>query len=68
MAMEFKGKGADIALGPVAGPLGRSGYGGRNWYAIRLCLYRDYADSFIGKASHLIPTSLVSFLPKPSKA
>ncbi|KAK4988866.1 hypothetical protein LTR50_003600 [Elasticomyces elasticus] len=28
---EFKGKGAHIALGPVAGPLGRSGYGGRNW-------------------------------------
>jgi len=31
MAQEFKGKGAHIALGPVAGPLGRSGYGGRNW-------------------------------------
>ena len=31
MAAEFKGKGSHIALGPVAGPLGRSGYGGRNW-------------------------------------
>lgn len=31
MAEEFRGKGAHIALGPVAGPLGRSGYGGRNW-------------------------------------
>ncbi|KAK5114391.1 hypothetical protein LTR85_010213 [Meristemomyces frigidus] len=31
MALEFKGKGAHVALGPVAGPLGRSGYGGRNW-------------------------------------
>lgn len=31
MASEFKGKGAHVALGPVAGPLGRSGYGGRNW-------------------------------------
>ncbi len=31
MAAEFKGKGAHVALGPVAGPLGRSGYGGRNW-------------------------------------
>ena len=31
MGAEFKGKGAHIALGPVAGPLGRSGYGGRNW-------------------------------------
>lgn len=31
MATEFKGKGANVVLGPVAGPLGRSGYGGRNW-------------------------------------
>ena len=31
MAMEFRDKGSHIALGPVAGPLGRSGYGGRNW-------------------------------------
>jgi len=31
MAQEFRGKGSHIALGPVAGPLGRSGYGGRNW-------------------------------------
>ena len=31
MAEEFVGKGAHVALGPVAGPLGRSGYGGRNW-------------------------------------
>jgi beta-glucosidase len=31
MATEFKEKGAHVILGPVAGPLGRSGYGGRNW-------------------------------------
>jgi beta-glucosidase len=31
MAQEFKEKGAHVILGPVAGPLGRSGYGGRNW-------------------------------------
>ncbi|OQO18832.1 putative beta-glucosidase G, partial [Rachicladosporium sp. CCFEE 5018] len=31
MAAEFKGKGSHVQLGPVAGPLGRSGYGGRNW-------------------------------------
>ena len=31
MGMEFKDKGANVILGPVAGPLGRSGYGGRNW-------------------------------------
>lgn len=28
---EFKGKGSHVALGPVVGPLGRIGYGGRNW-------------------------------------
>ncbi|OKL58091.1 putative beta-glucosidase G [Talaromyces atroroseus] len=31
MAAEFKGKGANVALGPVAGPLGRSALAGRNW-------------------------------------
>lgn len=28
---EFVGKGANVALGTVAGPLGRSPHGGRNW-------------------------------------
>ncbi|KAF2233993.1 glycoside hydrolase family 3 protein [Viridothelium virens] len=31
MGTEFKGKGANMALGPVSGPLGRSAYDGRNW-------------------------------------
>ncbi|KAL2786985.1 putative beta-glucosidase G [Aspergillus keveii] len=31
MGEEFKAKGAHILLGPVAGPLGRSAYSGRNW-------------------------------------
>jgi beta-glucosidase len=31
MAQEHKGKGVTIQLGPVAGPLGRSPEGGRNW-------------------------------------
>lgn len=31
MGEEFKNKGAHVALGPVVGPLGRSGYGGRGW-------------------------------------
>jgi beta-glucosidase len=31
MGEEFKAKGAQIALSPVAGPLGRSAYSGRNW-------------------------------------
>ncbi|KAI7662961.1 putative beta-glucosidase [Hortaea werneckii] len=31
MGKEFKGKGAHVALAPVCGALGRSGYAGRNW-------------------------------------
>ncbi|KAL2133974.1 hypothetical protein VTI74DRAFT_1277 [Chaetomium olivicolor] len=31
MGQEFRGKGAHIYLGPVAGPLGRSAYAGRGW-------------------------------------
>lgn len=31
LGQEFRAKGAQIALAPVAGPLGRSAYGGRNW-------------------------------------
>ncbi|KAJ9143384.1 Beta-glucosidase 2 [Pleurostoma richardsiae] len=31
MGSEFRAKGAQIALGPVCGPLGRSAYSGRNW-------------------------------------
>ncbi|KAH9215797.1 beta2 tomatinase [Leptodontidium sp. 2 PMI_412] len=31
MGSEFKAKGVHVGLGPVAGPLGRHGLGGRNW-------------------------------------
>ncbi|KAK3689621.1 glycoside hydrolase family 3 protein [Podospora appendiculata] len=31
MGEEFRGKGIDVQLGPVAGPLGRVPQGGRNW-------------------------------------
>ncbi|KAI2637407.1 glycoside hydrolase family 3 protein [Xylaria nigripes] len=31
MGEEHKGKGVNVALGPVAGPLGRAPEGGRNW-------------------------------------
>lgn len=31
MGAEHKGKGVDVQLGPVAGPLGRTPEGGRNW-------------------------------------
>lgn len=30
-------KGAHVILGPVAGPLGRSAYGGRNWVSVVRC-------------------------------
>jgi beta-glucosidase len=31
IAREFRGRGVNVALGPVAGPLGRMARGGRNW-------------------------------------
>jgi beta-glucosidase len=31
MGREFAGKGANVLLGPVAGPIGRMAAGGRNW-------------------------------------
>jgi beta-glucosidase-like glycosyl hydrolase len=31
MGQEHRGKGVDVQLGPVAGPLGRVPAGGRNW-------------------------------------
>jgi beta-glucosidase-like glycosyl hydrolase len=31
MGSEHRGKGVDVQLGPVAGPLGRDPEGGRNW-------------------------------------
>ncbi|KAJ5261815.1 hypothetical protein N7497_004280 [Penicillium chrysogenum] len=31
LGLEYKGKGAQVALGPVGGALGRTPYGGRNW-------------------------------------
>lgn len=48
---EFKAKGAHIYLGPVAGPLGRSGYGGRNWEGFSPDPYLTgelFADTIIG--------------------
>lgn len=31
MGEEFRGKGIDVSLGPVTGPIGRTPWGGRNW-------------------------------------
>ena len=45
MGQEHRGKGVDVQLGPVAGPLGRAPAGGRNWegfrYSIRSLLRND---------------------------
>jgi beta-glucosidase len=38
LGAEFRGKGVDVMLGPVAGPLGRVPQGGRNWEGFR-CVY-----------------------------
>lgn len=35
MGAEHRGKGTDVQLGPVAGPLGRAPAGGRNWEGFR---------------------------------
>ena len=35
MGIEHQMKGSDVQLGPVAGPLGRSPEGGRNWEGFR---------------------------------
>ena len=35
MGAEHREKGVDVQLGPVAGPLGRSPVGGRNWDGFR---------------------------------
>ncbi|RYO04026.1 hypothetical protein AA0121_g12892 [Alternaria tenuissima] len=39
MGTEFCAKGAHVVLGPIAGPLGRSPFGGRNWEGFSLEAY-----------------------------
>jgi hypothetical protein len=34
MGSEHRGKGVDVQLGPVCGPLGRFAEGGRNWVSL----------------------------------
>jgi beta-glucosidase-like glycosyl hydrolase len=43
MGSEHRGKGVDVQLGPVAGPLGRAPEGGRNWEGMPTQLSRDSA-------------------------
>lgn len=41
LAEEFRGKGSQVILGPVAGPLGRHANGGRNWERARIRISRE---------------------------
>ncbi|TKA74388.1 hypothetical protein B0A55_04514 [Friedmanniomyces simplex] len=57
MGAEFKRKGANVALGPVVGPIGRIAEGGRNWEAFAADPYLDGilgAQSVIGLQESVI--------------
>jgi beta-glucosidase-like glycosyl hydrolase len=47
MGQEHHGKGVDMQLGPVAGPLGRAPEGGRNWVSILKHHSYVYTDSVV---------------------
>lgn len=49
MGEEHRGKGVDVQLGPVCGPLGRAPEGGRNWVCWNRCQLDAGADSGIGR-------------------
>ncbi|KAI9738727.1 MAG: hypothetical protein M1834_008232 [Cirrosporium novae-zelandiae] len=54
MADEFKGKGSQVALGPVAGPLGRKPLSGRNWEGFSPDEYltgKAFAETIVGMQS-----------------
>ena len=52
MGAEHQGKGSDFQLGPVAGPIGRSPEGGRNWEGFRW----DYSHTLMLQDLADIPT------------
>jgi len=59
MGEEHRGKGVDVQLGPVCGPLGRSPEGGRNW--VWMSLIRSHipcADAITGR---LQPRSILDW-------
>lgn len=69
MGMEHRGKGVDVQLGPVVGPLGRSPEGGRNWEGL------SFSAIFVPlnlinpllQASAPTPSSVVSLWRRPSR-
>ena len=59
MGAEHRGKGVDVQLGPVAGPLGRSPEGGRNWEGFRLEFYHNREAAWLIYHAALIQSSPV---------
>ncbi|KAJ5351480.1 hypothetical protein N7452_000454 [Penicillium brevicompactum] len=65
MAGEFRAKGANVALGPVVGPLGRIATGGRNWEGFSHDPYLSgllAADTIKGHHERGVITSLKHFI------
>jgi len=54
MGMEQRGKGVDVLLGPVVGPLGRNPKGGRNWEGA-LFHIRTHCDCILTRFNRLQP-------------
>lgn len=65
MGEEHDGKGSDMQLGPVAGPLGRSPEGGRNWEGFSpdpVLTGQMFAESIKGIQSTGVMTSAKHFI------
>ncbi|KAI1344859.1 glycoside hydrolase family 3 protein [Xylariaceae sp. FL0016] len=65
MGAEFRSKGANMALGPVVGPLGRTVRGGRNWEGFAVDPYLCGAlayETVIGVQSQGVITSTKHFI------
>ncbi len=57
MGQEHKAKGVTVQLGPVAGPLGRSPEGGRNWEGFSPDPYLSESLSILERFINLIDLS-----------
>jgi beta-glucosidase len=62
LAREFRGRGINVALGPVAGPLGRMARGGRNWEGLSNDPY--LAGAAIGRVTEAMQHEGVIACPK----
>jgi beta-glucosidase len=59
MGEEHRGKGVDVQLGPVCGPLGRAPEGGRNWvgrsHPSKLHASADFCNRKVSHRIHTLP-------------